>query len=208
MADVIPPDTPATLVITGNAGAQAGYTNTLNVDINVADVTDPSGVQWFVSESSSAPLASDAGWSSTKPTSYTITTAGDGVKNIYVYAKDNANPANNVQTVGKLGSITFDDVAPTKSSESFPNLDTRGGGGSGTIGFGESIHQVTSISFKKSSDNSPAGGSINVASGLDTDTLGISYTAPNLTEDVYIEITVTDKAGNPQTIHTNSYTLF
>lgn len=97
LADTTPPSTPATLTLTGNVGATAGFTNVQAITLAVADVTDPSGVSWFVSESSSTPAAGAGGWSSTKPTSFTLS-VGDGTKNVYVYTKDNASTPN-VQAV-------------------------------------------------------------------------------------------------------------
>ncbi len=115
LGDSTPPTTPSTLTLSGNAGATAGYTNTQSIALSVADVTDVSGVSWYVSESSSAPAAAAAGWSSTKPTSFTLS-AGNGAKNVYVYVKDNASPTNNVQSVGKTASITLDGSVPTIST--------------------------------------------------------------------------------------------
>ncbi|HBB27179.1 TPA: hypothetical protein DCZ36_01620, partial [Candidatus Gracilibacteria bacterium] len=113
--DTTPPTTPATLVLTGSAGSTAGYTKATGISLNVADVADPSGVQWFVSETANGvaatvPVAGDAGWSSTKPTSFTLSgTAGS--RNVTVFVKDLA-PTNNVQSVGKISTITLDGVTP------------------------------------------------------------------------------------------------
>ena len=110
--DTLAPSTPSTLTLSGNAGATAGYTNTQSIALNVADVTDVSGVSWYVSESSSAPAAAAAGWSSTKPTSFTLST-GNGTKNVYVYAKDGLG---NIQTTGKSANIILDGSVPTIST--------------------------------------------------------------------------------------------
>ena len=112
VADTTAPATPATLTLTGSAGASAGYTNTTAIALAVANVADPSGVSWFVSESASAPAVGDGGWSSTKPTSFTLS-AGDATKGVYVYVKDNVG---NVQATGKTAAITLDTVATTTTA--------------------------------------------------------------------------------------------
>lgn len=110
-------------------------------------------------------------------------------------------------------SVTFDTTAPSKTGESLVALDTGGGTGggtgSGTLTFGEAVQSVTSISFKKTADNSNAAGSISVTGGLTTTTLTVNWTAPNLAgEQVYIQLVVVDKAGNSRTVSTNNYDLF
>jgi hypothetical protein len=203
-ADITPPATPATLTLTGNVGALAGFTNTAAVSLAVAAVTDPSGVSWFVSESSSAPAVGDGGWSSTQPTSFTLS-AGDGAKSVYVYVKDNVG---NAQATGKSAAIALDTTAPSYASENLLNLDTMNGTGSGTISFNEAVASVTSISFKKFSDNSAAGGTISVTGGLTTTTLTVNWTAPSAIIMVLIELVIEDAAGNSRTVNTNSYWLF
>jgi hypothetical protein len=204
-ADSTAPSTPATLTL-GNTGGVAGFTNVQGITLTVADVTDPSGVSWFVSESATVPASGDGGWTGTKPTSFTLS-AGQGSKNVYVYVKDNAG---NVQATGKLTTITLDTVAPSKTAESLASVVTGGGSGTGTISFDEAVNQVTSISFKKTADNTAAGGTISVSGGLNTTTLNINYPViPNLVgDDIYIQLVVKDNAGNSRTINTNNYTIF
>ena len=63
---------------------------TLTVAITSFTATDNIGVTgYLVNESSSAPSASDSGWSATAPTSYTFTT--EGSKTLYAWAKDAAD---------------------------------------------------------------------------------------------------------------------
>lgn len=50
---------------------------------------------YIITESSTPPLANDTGWSATKPTSYTFTSAGS--KRLYAWVKDGAgNVSNNL----------------------------------------------------------------------------------------------------------------
>lgn len=207
--DVTPPTTSSSVVSTdgdtSNGTGTAGYTNSLRVGITITDPIPSDVAGWFVSDSSTAPAASDAGWLDAVPTSYDIPAGADGTKSIYVYVKD---AAGNVQQVGAT-SIILDTVAALKTEESFPNLDTVLATGSGTLTLGEDVHQVTDISFVNATDHSPAGGSASVTSGLDTATLHIDYTAPNVTDnDIQLKIVGTDLAGNTFTAYTNPQTLF
>ena len=62
---------------------------TLTVAITTLTATDATGVTgYLVTESSSIPSASAAGWSATKPASYTFASAG--AKTLYAWAKDAA----------------------------------------------------------------------------------------------------------------------
>ncbi len=176
--DTTPPSTPATLVLTGSLGAAAGYTATQAITETVADVTDPSGVYWFVSESSSAPAAGDGGWSSTKPTSFTLS-AGNGVKNVCVYVRDDA-PTPNVQTTGKCATIEFNSSNVSVASDTV-NMTVAGGTGTTTITYNTRINQAADITMKfvKDADASDAGGSVSVASiSGDGKTVTFNYTAP------------------------------
>lgn len=63
--------------------------STLQVTIILLEATDNVGVTGFmVTESSTAPKASDSGWSATAPASYTFATEGN--KTLYAWAKDAA----------------------------------------------------------------------------------------------------------------------
>jgi hypothetical protein len=73
-----------------------------------------------LSESASAPLANDAGWQATAPTTYTFAT--EGTKTLYAFAKD---AAGNVSTsISQSISITIP-ISPPPSSSS----GSSGGGG-------------------------------------------------------------------------------
>jgi len=67
---------------------------------------------WFVSESSSAPSAESGGWSSSEPNSFTLS-SGDGMKTVYVWAKD---AAGNVSSAGSDTINVVTNVAPVLGS--------------------------------------------------------------------------------------------
>ena len=88
----------------------------LTVPISNFTATDNVAVTGFiVTESSSAPSATAAGWSATVPTSYTATSAG--AHTLYAYAKD---AAGNVST-GKSASVT---ITITTSDTTKPTVNT------------------------------------------------------------------------------------
>lgn len=91
-----------------------------------------------------------------------------------------------------------DTVAPSKTWESFPNLDTINSAFSWTMSFDENVASVTSISIS-------GGGSLSVTGWLGTSTLNISWTTWNFAWPTQIEITVEDSSGNSRTINSNSY---
>ena len=89
------PDTTLPLVnsltVTGNIGAAAGYTNTRTVAIATSGSDNIGVTGWYVSDSSSSiPLVAPAAnlVTGAQPTTYDITNAGDGIKTIYVWARD------------------------------------------------------------------------------------------------------------------------
>ena len=88
---------------------------TLTIPINSYTASDNVGVaSYLVTETSTAPLASNSGWSATPMVSYTFATVG--VKKLYGWAKDTAG---NV-SLGKLAAVTIDQTAPVVSAVSAP----------------------------------------------------------------------------------------
>jgi hypothetical protein len=68
----------------------AGYTNSATVNISL-DGSDAGGItKWLITETSSQPTASNFTLTS-KPTTYTITSTGNGLKRLYAWAMDGAN---------------------------------------------------------------------------------------------------------------------
>jgi hypothetical protein len=193
-ADVTPPATPATLTLTGNAGALAGFTNTTALTLAVAAVTDPSGVSWFVSESSSAPAAGDGGWSSTQPTSFTLS-AGDGAKSVYVYVKDNVG---NVQATGKTAAIALDTALPTIAARA----GWGAGAASGATIAGRSVtfNDTAGGTAKTVAVTASSGSIANLVAGAFGAATTFDFVAPANNSAAAISVTitysVTDKSGN------------
>ena len=109
------PDTTAPAV--GSFSLPATST-ALSVPISGLSATDNVAVTgYLVSESSAAPAASAAGWSSSKPASFSF--AGSGARTAYAFAKD---AAGNV-SAGKSASVTItlpDTTAPVVGSFTLP----------------------------------------------------------------------------------------
>jgi VCBS repeat-containing protein len=91
-----------------------------------------------------------------------------------------------------------DVIAPSKTWESFPNLDTLNAPFSWTMTFDENVAQVTSISITWN-------WSVSVTWWLWTSTLSISWVAPNAPVLTTITITVEDSVWNSRIINSNSY---
>jgi len=98
-ADVTPPAAPTGLALDNGAAT----TQALNVTLDgLTTPPDADLAGWFVSESASAPAAGAAGWSSTKPTSFSLATATTETKTVCVYVKDTSG---NVQPTGACDTI-------------------------------------------------------------------------------------------------------
>jgi len=116
--DTIPPTSPTLTSIE----AWAAITNKQTVNLIISHATPADVAKWFVSESATAPTSWNAGWVTTKPTTYTFANTTNGTKTVYVYVQD---AAWNVQSVGTSDTITFDNIAPTTMSFSWVTPDTK-----------------------------------------------------------------------------------
>jgi hypothetical protein len=109
-------DTQAPAAPTGLA-LDSGAATTTGASVSLDGLTTPPDADlaaWFVSESGSAPAAGAAGWSSTKPTTFTFATATNETKTVCVYVKDtlgNVQATGACDTIGKVAANT----APTAS---------------------------------------------------------------------------------------------
>lgn len=89
----------------------------LAVTVSSFTATDTQGVTGYkITETSSAPVSSDTGWSSTAPTTYVFTNAGS--KNLYAWAKDSAG---NIST-GVQASVLI--ILPTTTPTTNNNAAT------------------------------------------------------------------------------------
>lgn len=96
---------PAALALTRTSNA---ITNSQNVEMTVTGCSGDA-VKMIFLESASAPVVSDAGWENCSSAKTFQVTSGDGVKNIYAFAKDLAG---NISLVSNQIQITLDQVVP------------------------------------------------------------------------------------------------
>ncbi len=102
----------------------------LTVSISSFTATDNGTVAGYkLTESSSAPLATDSGWTSSAPTTYTF--ASGGAKTLYAWAKDtvgnvstslNAPVTITLDTTGPTGTISNGNGSPTNDTTPTLNL--------------------------------------------------------------------------------------
>ncbi|OGU12053.1 MAG: hypothetical protein A2075_18620 [Geobacteraceae bacterium GWC2_58_44] len=94
--------------------------NSTSVPISALSAADNAGgsglAAYLISESATAPLAAAAGWSATKPATFTIATGVDGDRTLYAFAKDGAG---NVSS-GRSATVKLDTTAPTVSAFTIP----------------------------------------------------------------------------------------
>ena len=95
--------------------------NSLNVPITAFTASDNVGVTGYkITESATPPLASDAGWTGSAPSTYTV--ASSGSYTLYPWVKD---ASGNVSAVyGSPASVFVDASAPTVTSFSAPSTSS------------------------------------------------------------------------------------
>ena len=184
--------------------SDAAYTKSTSVTLALS-ATDGVGVTgYYLSESSTTPLASASGWTTVSSTtsysssiSYTPS-SGDSNKTVYVWYKD---AAENVSSSAS-DTITLDTTAPTITITS-PTSSSTYTTTSSTMSLGGSASDSTSgvSSVTWSSDK----GSSGTASG----TTSWSISKISLSSgDNAITVTATDNAGNTRTdVITGTYTF-
>ena len=149
-----------------------------------------------VTESSTAPSASDLGWAGTAPTTYTV--AADGNYTLYAWAKD---AAGNVSSVfGSPASVTVDTTPPTVSSIVLANANPTNLASVGfTVTFSESVTGVDASDFALTTTGA-LGASVTGVSGSDaTYTVSVSTGSGDGTIrlDVLDDDSIIDAASNP-----------
>ena len=115
------PDTTAPTVTAFSIPATS---TSLTVSISSFTATDTVGVTGYkLTESSSAPLAGDSGWTGTAPTTYTFST--QGAKTLYAWAKDDAGNVSTSMNATAALIYPVDVFAPVISLvESVPSPDS------------------------------------------------------------------------------------
>ncbi|KAF0218275.1 MAG: fibronectin type III domain-containing, partial [Geobacteraceae bacterium] len=92
----------------------------LTVSVTAFTATDAGGVTgYLITESATAPLVGDAGWTGTVPTTFTF--SGYGARTAYAWAKDTAG---NVSTSMSAAVTITDATAPTVTAFSMPATAT------------------------------------------------------------------------------------
>src|SRR5258706_6716377 len=108
-ADAVPP--------TVDSFSATSPSSSLDIAITAFTASDDVAVTgYMISESSTAPLAGDSGWSDAAPTTYTVGTDGNYI--LYPWAKDAAD--NISAEFGAPVSVTVDTIAPETSIDSQP----------------------------------------------------------------------------------------
>jgi len=106
-----------TTVPTVTAFSAPASSSSLNIPINTFTASDNVGVTgYLITESSTPPSSGAAGWSASKPTTFTV--AGQGVHTLYPWAKDAAGYVSSV-----YGSPASVDVNTTIPDTTAPSVD-------------------------------------------------------------------------------------
>jgi predicted CxxxxCH...CXXCH cytochrome family protein len=165
-----------------------------NIPITAFTATDNVGVTgYLITTSSTQPAAGAAGWTSTAPTTYTVT--ADGSYTLYPWAKD---AAGNVSAVfGSPRTVVVDTVAPTISSTIPANGATGAAvNGSITLNWSEAVN-CTTVNTTNITVNA---GTLALSSCSGSQAVFTTGSQANSTSyTVTVGIGVTDVAGNPMT---------
>lgn len=102
--------------------ATAAVSSSRTVGLSVTCVADFAKV--FVTESASAPAATDSGWVDCASSMNFQVSTGDGLKTVRVWSKD---AIGNVSLTGGSVSMTLDQTAPTISLTNAPSTPQKGG---------------------------------------------------------------------------------
>lgn len=166
------------------------FSKTLTINVSSFTASDDTVVTGYkITESSSAPLASDAGWSATAPATYTISgDTSDGTKTLNAWAKD---AAGNVSTATSR-NIVVDKTTPlltvtAPAGEAYTN---------GTVYTFTGTVSDTGSGIDTLTVNGGSALPVNPADGSFTYLLGNLATGAATT----VNVIATDKAGNQTTV--------
>ena len=170
----------------------ASYTNSSTVTLALSATDDVGVTGYYLSTSSSTPLASDTVWTTVSSTTsysasvpYTLSN-GDGGKTIYVWYKDEAGNVSNTAS----DSITLDTIIPVVTITS-PTSGSTYTTSSSTISLGGNASDNTSSIGSVTWSNSKGG------SGMPSGTTSWSISGISLSSgDNVITVTATDGANN------------
>ncbi len=169
--------------------------NGLTIAVSSFTATDNVAVTgYLITDTSTLPLATDTGWSTTAPASYTFATAG--AKTLYAWAKD----AVGYVSTAKSAAINVDTIAPT---------------GSININGGSTYTKITSVTLGLSATDTGSG----VVTQMQFSADGTTWTTPEsyvqsknwtfVTGDggKTVSVKFMDKAGNWSGVYNATITL-
>lgn len=173
------------LVVEDETPTSAGYTHQRLVRVAL-EATDIGGTLqgWMITESATPPDAGSASWLSSAPTS-TWLSAGDGVKTLYAWVKDNDGRVSAL-TASSQAQIILDTVAPTVTVMALTTLD-RSPALTGTVDDPDATVRVTVHGATYTAANHGDG----------TWTLAAGAISPALADGTYeVQVEACDLAGN------------
>ena len=162
--------------------------SSLTVSISTFTATDVVGVTgYLLTESTSTPLASDAGWQVTAPTTYTFST--EGTKTLYAFAKDAA---------GNVSTSLNDQVIITLFISPPPNTgggSSGGGGGGGGSSYTPPVNNnlLTSTSTLATTTVSTATSTSINTNNVDNVVVGANNDVNNISQKELEKITLAAK---------------
>jgi len=182
----------------------ASQSNSASVALTIADCSDRQGI--FVSESTTPPSATAAGWVTCQTTAgaihYSVASA-DGAKTLYVYAKDEAG---NISTSSSV-NVTIDRTAPILTWVTAPAMvSILKGSNSYSLSWtaSDATTSIQSLKLYYAED----GSSYDAGTSLSTSATSLSWTIPSHdTSTAKLKLVAVDTVGNTQSIVAGPFTI-
>ncbi|MDD2565678.1 MAG: Ig-like domain-containing protein [Candidatus Gracilibacteria bacterium] len=174
-----------------NIAGGADYTNSTTPAISITESDNVGVTGWYVTENSSS-IPTSGTWSSTKPTTGTIS-SGDGTKTLYVFTKD---AAGNISAAGS-DTIVLDTVNLASATWDLGSVNTGSSIPLSTFNIGENVKV---ISLTNTTDIT--GITLSPSTGSGTFTSNITFEATgsgNSTGIKNITMVTEDQVGNLKT---------
>lgn len=173
------------------------YSNSTTVDLTVTCDSDYSGI--FISNSSTAPLSTDSGWTVCTAAMQFTVASGDGTKMIYAYSKDSVGNVSSSSSV----TMVLDQTVPTVSITT-TLAGSYKGGASLSLQFSVTEFNITtaqSFNVSYSADNgstwATAGAVASTNGPLSSQSFTYPLTFPSVdTSQFKLRVTAMDRAGN------------
>jgi CSLREA domain-containing protein len=187
-----------TIAPTVTSFAATSPSTSLNIVITAFTASDNVAVAGYtITESSTPPSVSAAGWTASAPTIYTV--GSDGSHTLYPWVKD---AAGNVSLVfGSPANVTVDTSAPSVVSSVRANLNpTTAAGVDFIVTFSEAVTGVDATDFSLSTTGSISGAAVSGVSGSGTTytvTVNTGSGSGTIRLDVADNDTIVDMTSNP-----------